>query len=102
MKIYFVLTLNDNTILGNAAKGDVLVSDVLDGTGSARDGLDADTVLAVDDLVVVNVDILDGVVGAAADGTDRQTVSTRAVGVDEADASARVNGEAVVLVVDSL
>jgi len=38
-----VVLLDDNTVLGDTRESDVLVSDTLDGTGGAGDGLDADT-----------------------------------------------------------
>lgn len=38
-----VVLLDDNAVLGDTGESDVLVSDTLDGTSGAGDGLDADT-----------------------------------------------------------
>ena len=81
-------------------EGDVLVGDVLDRAGGARDGLDADTVVGVDDLGVKDLHGVNDVVVTAADGADGETVATGAVAASEGDVSAGVDGEAVVLVVD--
>lgn len=95
-----VVLLDDDTVLGDVGEGDVLVGDVGDGASSARDGLDADTVVRVDDLGVLNDNVLDDVVGAATDGADGQTVTTRAGASNEVDVGARVDGKAVILVLD--
>jgi hypothetical protein len=71
--------------------------DLASGTG---DGLDADTVVGVDDLGVRDGDSVDDVVVAAADGADGETVTAGAEAAGEGDVSAAVDGEAVVLVVD--
>lgn len=42
-----VILLDDDTVLGNAGEGDVLVGYALDGSSGAVDGLDTDTVLGV-------------------------------------------------------
>jgi hypothetical protein len=81
-------------------KGDALVGDVLHRAGSARDGLDTDTVLGVDDLRIEDLYGVDNVVIAAADGTDGKTVATRAVATGESDISTAIHSETVVLVVD--
>ena len=95
-----VVLLNDNTVLGNVGKGDGGVGDVLDGTGGTVDSLDANTVVTVGDDVVVDVDVLDSVVRTTTDGADGDTVTTGAVGVGEGNVGARVDGEAVILVLD--
>lgn len=95
-----VVLLNDDTVLGNVGQGDAGVLDVGDGAGGAVDGLDADAVVAVGDGAVLDADGLDDVVGAAADGADGETVATAAGAAGEGDVGARVDGEAVVLVLD--
>jgi hypothetical protein len=82
-------------------EGDALVGDVLHRAGGARDGLDADTVVRVDNLRVKDLHGIDNVVIAAAHGTDRETVATGAVTAGEGDVSTAVHSEAVVLVVNS-
>jgi hypothetical protein len=72
----------------------------LDLASGAGDGLDADTVVGVDDLGVEDVDGVDDVVVAAADGADGETVAAGAVATGEGDVSTAVDGKAVVLVVD--
>ena len=57
-----VVLLNDNTVLPDAAEGDVLVRDVVDGARGARDGLDAHAVVRVADRVALDVHVLDRVV----------------------------------------
>ena len=81
-------------------EGDALVGDIVDLASGVGDGLDADTVIGVDDLGVEDLHAVDGVVVAAADGADGETVTARAVAAGESDVSAAVDGEAVVLVVD--
>lgn len=81
-------------------KGDVLVGNVLDLTSGAGDGLDAGTVVGVDDLRVKDLHGVNDVVVTATDGADRETVATGAVSTGEGDVSAGVDREAVVLVVD--
>ena len=90
--------LNDDTIVCDAGEGDIAVSDVLDGTGRARDRLDPDTILRVGDLGVGDDHVLDGVVVAAANGTNAEAVATGARPAREGDVGAGVDGEAVVLV----
>lgn len=57
-----VILLNDDAVLGDAGKSDVLVGDALDAAGLAVDGLDANAVLRVADAAVFDVDGVDGVV----------------------------------------
>ena len=95
-----VVLLDDDTVLSDVGEGDVLVGDVGDGASGARDGLDADTVVGVENLGVLDDNVLDGVVGAATDGADGQTMTTRASTTDEVDVGTRVDGKAVVLVLD--
>jgi hypothetical protein len=95
-----VVLLDDNSVLGDVLEGDVLVADTRDGTGGARDGLDADTVVRVGDGGVRDDDVLDGVVLAATYGADGDAVSAGAGTAGEVDVSARVDGQAVVLVLD--
>ena len=95
-----VVLLDDDTVLGDVGEGDVLVGNVGDGASGAGDGLDADTVVGVADLGVLNDDVLDDVVRAATDRADGETVATRAGTTNEVDVGARVNGQAVILVLD--
>ena len=80
---------------------DVAVGDAGDFAGGARDGLDADTVVGVDDLGVEDVDGVDGVVAPATDAADAQAVAAGAVAAGEGDLGTAVDGKAVILVVDS-
>lgn len=95
-----VVLLDDDTVVGDAGELDVGVGDVLDGTSSVVDSLDANTVLGVRDSRVDEGDVLDGVVVAATDGADGQTVTAGAGTAGEVDVLAGVDGDAVVLVLD--
>jgi hypothetical protein len=95
-----VVLLDDDTVLGDVVEGDVLIGDTGDGTGSARDSLDADTVVGVDDSSAGDDDILDGVVGAATNRADGDTMTAGAGTAGEADVSTGVDSQAVVLVLD--
>lgn len=81
-------------------EGDALVGDVLDRARGTRNGLNADTVVGVDDLRVEDLHGVNDVVVAAADGADRETVTTGAVATGESDVVTAVDSKAVVLVVD--
>lgn len=81
-------------------EGNALVGDVLDRALGARDGLDADTVVGVNDLRVKDLHGVNDVVVAAADRADGETVATGAVTAGEGDVVTAVDGKAVVLVVD--
>lgn len=95
-----VILLDDNAVLGDVGQRDVAVGDVVYLSGSAVDGLNADAVLGVGDGGLLDDDAVDGVVGAAADGADGEAVAARAGAAREMDVGARVDGEAVVLVLD--
>jgi hypothetical protein len=95
-----VVLLDDNAVLADVLHRDTRVGDVVDGTGGTRDGLDADTVVRLNDLGVLDKDTVDDVAGTAADRADADTVTARAEVLDELDVGARVDGEAVVLVLD--
>lgn len=95
-----VVLLNDDSVLGNVGQRDVVVLDVGDGASSARNGLDAHAVVRVGDLGVEDANRLDDVVGAAADGANRDAVAAAAVTASKGDVGSRVDGEAVVLVLD--
>jgi hypothetical protein len=62
-----VVLLDDDAILSNAGESVTTVSHTRDGTSGSGDSLDADTVIAVNDLVVKEVDVADSVVRAATD-----------------------------------
>ena len=81
-------------------EGDALVNDVMDRALGVGDGLDADTVVGVNDLRVKNLHGVNDVVGTAADGADGETVATVAVAASESDVFTTVDGKTVVLVVD--
>jgi hypothetical protein len=95
-----VVLLDDDTILGDVLESDVLVGNARDGTSGARDGLDADTVVRVDNSVVRDDDVLDYVVAATTNGADGDTVTARAGSTSEVDVSTGVDSQAVVLVLD--
>jgi hypothetical protein len=95
-----VILLNDNTVGGDTREGDVLVGNTADKTSGTRDGLDTDTVGRVLDSGWFDNNVRDSVVRTATDGTDGETVSTRANSSREGDAGTRVDGQAVILVLD--
>lgn len=95
-----VVLLNDDTVLGDVREGNAGVSDARDGAGGAGDRLNTDTVVGVDNLGVGDGDGLDGVVGTATNGADRETVATRAGTAGEGDVGTGVDSQAVVLVLD--
>lgn len=80
---------------------DVAVGDAGDLASGAGDGLDAHTVVGVHNLRVGDMDGVNGVVVAAANRADGETVTTRAVAASEGDISTAIDSEAVILVVDS-
>jgi hypothetical protein len=79
---------------------DVAVGDAGDLSSGTGHGLDAYTVVGVHDLRVEDLHSVDDVVVTAANGSNRQTVTTRAVAAGESDVGATVDSKAVVLVVD--
>lgn len=80
-----VILLDDDTVLGDVGQLDVGERDVGDSTGSLVDGLDADTVVRVDDVGVRDGDILHDVVVAQTNGTDGDTVAAGAGTTGEGD-----------------
>lgn len=80
-----VILLNDESVLGNTGKSDILELDVGDGTGGIVDGLDTDTILGVDNLGVGDGHVFDGVVATTTDRTDGETMATVTVAVGESD-----------------
>lgn len=95
-----VILLNDDTVLGDVGESDGVVLDIGNGTGSARNGLDADTVVGVGDGGVEDANCLDGVVRASTNGSDGETVTAAAVTAGEGDVGTRVDGETIILVLD--
>jgi len=83
-----VVLLNHDTVLCNVLERNVLVGDAADGAGSAVDGLDAHAVVRVGDGGRQDLDVLDGVVRAAADGADADAVAAGAGAAGESDVSA--------------
>ena len=67
------------------AELDVAVCHAGDLSGRARDGLDADAVVGVDDLRVEDFDGVDGVVAPASNASDAQSVTAGAVAASEGD-----------------
>ena len=63
-----VVLLDDDAVAGDVGEGDAAVGDAGDGARGVVDGLDAHAVLGVFDCAVFDLDVGDGVVGAAADG----------------------------------
>lgn len=93
-----VILLDDNTVVGDVAESDVLVGDTGDGSSGIGDSLDTDTVLRVADSAVGDGNSVNVVVVTASNGSDGETVSSRAGSAGERDAGSGVDGEAVVLV----
>lgn len=96
-----IVLLDDDAILGNVAQGDVVVGDSGDLASSTGDGLDTNAVVRVADRTVLNIDSIDGVVATATNRADGQAVATSARSTGEGDVGARVDGQAVILVVDN-
>ena len=86
-----VVLLDDNTLLLDVLEGDVLVGHAADGASSTGDGLDTDTVVGVNDGGVGNLDVLDDVVVATADGADGDTVAAGAGSAGEFDVLGHVS-----------
>lgn len=95
-----VVLLNDDAVLGDPAERDVRVRDVGDRARRAVHRLDAHAVLRVADLRVRDHHALHRVVVAPAHRPDAEAVPARARAPREQDVRARVDGEAVVLVLD--
>ena len=96
-----VVLLDDDTVVGDAGEGDAGPSDVRHGASVAGDGLDTKTIFTTGDLGVGHSDVLDSVVAAAANGTDGDTVAACASHARDVDVSARVDGNAIILVLDN-
>ena len=96
-----VVLLDDDAVVGDSGQLDVGVGDVADGAGLVDNGFDAHAVRRVADGRVVDSDILHSVVVTATNGADGQAVATGARTARELDVLARVDGDAVVLVLDS-
>ena len=94
-----VVLLDDDTVLGDVAEADVLEGHAGDLAGSTGNRLDPDAVVRVDDLAVLDVHSVDGVVGPATNRSNRQAMSSSAGAAGKGDVCARVDGQAVVLVV---
>ena len=95
-----VILLDINTVVSDARQGDVLVDNVGDTASGVGVGLDTATVLTVNNLGVLEGHGVDDVVALTTDGSDAQTVTTRAVEVVNDDVGSAGNGNAVILVVD--
>lgn len=95
-----VVLLDQDAVLVDALEGDVLVGDVADLAGGVLLGLDADAVVRVLDRALREGHARDGVVLAASDRADAETVAAGAETRVELDVGARVDGNTVVLVVD--
>lgn len=95
-----VVLLDDDALLVDVGELDVRVGDVGHVAGLVDDGLDADAVVRVGDGRVGDGHVGDGVVVAAADGADGDTVAAGAGRAAELEVLARVDGQAVVLVLD--
>lgn len=86
-----VVLLDDDAVLGDTREGDVLVGDILDGPGGAVYSLDAHAVCGVLYHVVIDVDVFNSVVRAAANGTDGETVTTGASASSKRNVGAGIN-----------
>lgn len=96
-----IILLNDDAVLGNVLEGDRVILDIGNRACRSINSLDADTVVRVGNDRVEDADSLDNIVRAATNGADRQAVATAAVSSSEGNVGARVDGEAVVLVLDN-
>lgn len=95
-----VVLLDQDTVLGDVVEGDILVGDAANLARGVLLGLDADTVVGVLDGALGEGHARDGVVVSAAHTSDAETVAAGAETRVELDVGARVDGNAVVLVVD--
>jgi hypothetical protein len=95
-----IVLLNNNTVLGNVRELDVLVGDAANRTSSTGYSLDSHTVVGVGNGRREDLDVLDDVVGAAADGTDADAVAAGAGAAGESDVGTGVDCKAVILVLD--
>lgn len=80
-----VVLLEEDTILGDVGESDILVGDFVDLSGLGTERLDAHAVGGLGDLAVGEGHGVNGVVIAAANGADGQTVAARAKAVLEGD-----------------
>ena len=80
-----VILLNNESVLGDTGKGDILELDVGDSTGGIVDGLDTNTVLGVDNLRVGDGHVFDSIVATTTNGADGETMATITVAVGEGD-----------------
>lgn len=94
-----IVLLDDDAVLGDVAQADVVEGDAGDLSGGARDRLDADAVVRVDDLAVLDVHSVHDVVAASSHRANGKPMAASAGATGEGNVSARVNGQAVVLVV---
>lgn len=93
-----VVLLNQDTVVADGVKGDVLVSDARDRTSVSGGGLDTDTVHGVGDGGRGEGDGVDSVVVTSTNGADGKTVATGALTSGELDVGTRVDSNTVVLV----
>ena len=80
-----VILLDNDAVIGDAGHNNVRVRDLRHGTSGTRDGLNSDGVLGIAHGGVLDSDVLDNVVGAAADRTDGETVAANAGAAGEPD-----------------
>jgi len=90
-----IILLDDNAVVCNARKRNILVSHVGDRASGIVDSLNADTVLAVLHRGRFNGDALHGVVAAATDRADAQAMSSGASAASKGDVRSGVDSQAV-------
>lgn len=95
-----VVLLDVDSIDRDVLNTNVFKQDVVDVAGGVLVGLDAGTVLGVQDNRVAEDDVCDVVVRLAADRTNRETMTTVAVHVVHNDIVAAGDSDAVILVDD--
>ncbi len=81
-----VILLDDNAVTGNSGECDILVRDAGDLTCFLIHGLDAHAVGGGGDSRTGDQDVLDGIVGPAANGADGEAMPARAGAACECDA----------------
>jgi hypothetical protein len=80
-----VILLNHNAVFCDVRELNVLVRDAADRPSCTIDGLDAHAVVRVGDARIEDAYVLDGVVGAAAYGANRDTVTSNAGATGKGD-----------------
>jgi len=94
-----VVTDDDNTDFTDVLENDVVESDSFDNTFTVEQSLDSDTDVVLDDLAILDDNVF-SFVDIVSTNSDSDTVASFANVVLEEDVGSRVDGQAIVLVVN--